>query len=156
VATEGHQYRTGGVNMDECGFTAKVSELIDGELDPEQIEPVILHLEACLICRQARQDFLDARNRIRDYSVTADAAAQARVLERIAGRRRIAWWRRSISIPIPVAASALLLIVGIAVWIGVHRPTDSAGNERRMTVTQTASDQDSNGLVSLSRYDTGG
>jgi anti-sigma factor RsiW len=141
--------------MNECGFTAKVSELIDGELDPDQIEPVTLHLASCPICRQAREDFLDARSRIRDYSVTADAAARARTLEEIVGRRRIPWWRRSISVPLPVAAAALLLIVGVAVWIRTHGTTSSVG-DRRIAVTQTAADENSNDVASLSRYDAGG
>ena len=71
-----------------CGFTEKISSLIDGELSPVEAREVERHLVTCEQCAEARADFLNLRSQISGYEASATGAVQNRALEKIlaAGR----------------------------------------------------------------------
>ncbi|HEY9282300.1 MAG TPA: zf-HC2 domain-containing protein, partial [Pyrinomonadaceae bacterium] len=74
--------------MRNCDWTEKVSLLIDGELGSEESRSVETHLDDCLACRAAREDFLLLRRRISSYQPDVSLAAQREALRNIlaAGR----------------------------------------------------------------------
>jgi hypothetical protein len=75
-----------------CGFTEKISSLIDGELSPVEAREVERHVLTCEQCEEARADFLNLRSQISGYEASATAAIQNRALEKIlaAGRDKAA------------------------------------------------------------------
>ena len=66
-----------------CGFTEKISPLIDGELPAIEAREVERHLVTCEQCEEARADFLNLRSQISGYEVSTTAAIQNRALEKI-------------------------------------------------------------------------
>jgi hypothetical protein len=67
----------------KCVWTQKVSLLIDGELGRDSIREVERHLDACVDCQEAREDFLLLRRRINAYRIDLDAFAKQRSLKNI-------------------------------------------------------------------------
>lgn len=76
----------------DCGFTEKISSLIDGELSAVEAREVERHLLTCAQCEEARTDFLNFRSQISSYEASATGAIQNRALEKIlaAGRSQAA------------------------------------------------------------------
>ena len=74
-----------------CGFTEKISSLIDGELAPVEQREVERHLLSCAQCEEARADFLNLRSQISSYKASLSPEVQNRALAKIlVGRDRAA------------------------------------------------------------------
>lgn len=107
-----------------CGFTEKISSLIDGELSPAEAREVERHLLTCTQCEEARADFLNLRSQISSYEASLPGEVQNRALAKIlaAGRRerrasgsRVSWgWNWG------YAAVALASIAIVALIIGLN------------------------------------
>ena len=70
-----------------CGFTEKISSLIDGELSAGEAREVERHLVMCAQCAEARADFLSLRSQIASFEPSLTPAVQNRALAKILGRR---------------------------------------------------------------------
>lgn len=88
-----------------CGFEEDVSALFDGELPEEEAARVRAHMEGCASCRPLLDDFESVRAQVRSLRVTTS------------------WWRRRVSIPLPLAAALALLIVA-APFVAYRRPEE--------------------------------
>src|SRR5690348_4933805 len=66
-----------------CGFTEKISSLIDGELAPAEVREVERHLVMCAQCAEARADFLSLRSQIAGFEPSLAPAVQNRALAKI-------------------------------------------------------------------------
>ena len=129
-----------------CGFTEKISSLIDGELSPVEAREVERHLVTCQQCEEARADFLNLRSQISSYEASLPSAVQNRALEKIlsAGRGKAAAPRvgRSWSWNWGYAAVALasIAIVALIGWkiIGLNFDQGPA-QVARQSPTPTAS-----------------
>ncbi len=66
-----------------CGFTEKISSLIDGELSPAEAREVERHLLTCVRCAEARADFLSLRSQISSFEASLPGAVQNRALAKI-------------------------------------------------------------------------
>ncbi|HEV2704509.1 MAG TPA: zf-HC2 domain-containing protein [Pyrinomonadaceae bacterium] len=66
-----------------CEWTEKISLLIDGELARDEAETAEHHLRACVVCRQAREDFLHLRAHISAYRADLDPRTQRAALAEI-------------------------------------------------------------------------
>src|SRR6185369_3699039 len=71
-----------------CGFTEKISSLIDGELSPAEAREVERHLVMCAQCAEARADFLSLRSQIASFEPSLTPAVQNRALAKILSSRR--------------------------------------------------------------------
>ena len=69
-----------------CGFTEKISSLIDGELSPVEAREVERHLVMCGQCAEARADFLSLRSQIASFEPSLTPTVQNRALAKILGR----------------------------------------------------------------------
>src|SRR5689334_12672593 len=70
-----------------CGFTEKISSLIDGELSPAEAREVERHLVMCAQCAEARADFLSLRSQIASFEPSLTPAVQNRALAKILSTR---------------------------------------------------------------------
>src|SRR5829696_6612073 len=66
-----------------CGFTEKISSLIDGELSPAEAREVERHLLTCVQCAEARADFLSLRSHISSFEASLPGVVQNRALAKI-------------------------------------------------------------------------
>jgi outer membrane biosynthesis protein TonB len=71
-----------------CGFTEKISSLIDGELAPAEAREVERHLVMCAQCAEARADFLSLRSQIANFEPSLTPAVQNRALAKILSTSR--------------------------------------------------------------------
>jgi hypothetical protein len=71
-----------------CGFTEKISSLIDGELSPAEAREVERHLMTCAHCMEARADFLNLRSQIAGFEPSLAPAVQNRALAKILSAKR--------------------------------------------------------------------
>lgn len=108
-----------------CGFTEKISSLIDGELSPVEQREVERHLLSCAQCEEVRADFLNLRSQISSYEASATGEVHNRALAKIlsgarSGREasapRLTWgWNWG------YAAGALASVAIVALVIGLIR-----------------------------------
>lgn len=115
----------------DCTFTEKVSLLIDGELNEDEVRQTKRHLEDCAICCQAQEDFLRLRQKLQAYPLAVDLEAQQRAINHIlkarpAGAGRPAFWRRRVALPVPALALLALLLIAVSVWAISLRLSKSA------------------------------
>src|ERR1051325_4866068 len=106
-----------------CGFTDKISSLIDGELSPAEAREVERHLVMCAQCAEARADFLSLRSQIAGFEPSLTPAVQNRALAKILSTRRgerrasslgVRWrWDWSSGLAALVFASLVIAAVGI-------------------------------------------
>jgi hypothetical protein len=71
-----------------CGFTEKISSLIDGELAPGEAREVERHLLTCSQCEEARADFLNLRSQISGFEASLPGEVQNRALAKILAEGR--------------------------------------------------------------------
>lgn len=69
------------------------------------------------------------------------------------GRKPSVWWRRSISIPIPIAAAAVLLLVRATIW-NLIRPANSAP-QTAATQAPTKDASSPSELPAIAYFETG-
>jgi predicted anti-sigma-YlaC factor YlaD len=100
----------------DCEFTEKVSLLLDEELTPDDALRVKEHIGVCPACQQAQDDFLRLRHELKAYDFQPQPFAQAGTLAHILKRETLPLWRRSVSMPVPLMALLLAIIVGLGVW----------------------------------------
>ena len=50
--------------MKRCEFSAEISSLIDGELEPQKEEAILKHLDSCEECNAVFEEFLNLENLI--------------------------------------------------------------------------------------------
>jgi anti-sigma factor RsiW len=111
-----------------CPDRQLLSVFIDGELPSPWREKMAEHLAACPDCsaRVALYRSLGSVSPADSAAPSAEAerieAAKARVWREIAGlkavERRPAAWIRPISLPLPAAVAAVLLVAFVAAWAG--------------------------------------
>jgi hypothetical protein len=105
-----------------CPEKEALSAFIDGEIEAPWHAEIEEHLQSCVLCRSAVQALLDLGNLVRTAEEPDHASAMAAVERRIADmrnlsdQRRGSFWRRPITIPMPVAgmAAALIIFLGTA------------------------------------------
>ncbi len=113
-----------------CGFEEEVSALFDGELPEGDAARVRAHVASCASCRELLGDFESVRAQVRSLRVTTS------------------WWRRRVSIPLPLAAALALLVVA-APFAAYRR-----AGPPRVAAPQTVVRRAGSGL--LAQYDGGG
>lgn len=119
-----------------CGFTEKVSLLIDGELSPAEAREVERHLLTCAQCEAARADFLNLRSEISSYKTWSPAVVQNRALAKIlAAKRRDRRasgfglglnWNWGYGAVALTSIAIVTLIVGLIVFNSSQRPEQVA------------------------------
>jgi anti-sigma factor RsiW len=112
-------------------YQVKVSVMMDNELSDSEGEELLSHLGNCRACRQEFRSQLALRSGLKeDVPLLAPRELDEKVLGRLheagrpsaAGRRLgAAIWRRTVSMPLPLAAvlAGLLLVAGLgltSVW----------------------------------------
>lgn len=131
-------------------FEEQVSAYIDHELHDDEAGALFMHLGGCASCRKAMTEALDLGSGLRDQApLLAPNELDEKVLSIV--RRRQFWissrhavpatvWQRRISMRIPVAAAAMLILLfgsffASMLWLG---PDESADNLKVQTVFLTA------------------
>lgn len=107
-----------------CGFTEKISSLIDGELGAAEAREVERHLVSCAQCEEVRADFLSLRSQISNYEASLPAQVQNRALAKILGggeERKAPAPRVTFGWNWGYAAGALAAIAIVALFIGLIR-----------------------------------
>ena len=121
-----------------CGFTEKISALIDGELSPAEAREVEHHVLTCSECEQLRADFLNLRSQITSLETSLQPEVQNRALQKILARRAT---RRGLqwSFGIPSVAFAALLIVAAIIGFVAYQKSNQREHKEVATVVQTPS-----------------
>ena len=112
----------------DCEFLERVSLLVDGELSREESDRVREHIAACAVCRRAEQEFLLLRRQIRSYNPAPGAYDRASALRKITER----WWEKKIALPVPVFATAVLLVLAFVTWSLAARPPAAAPGAKQV------------------------
>jgi len=102
-----------------CGFTEKISSLIDGELSPAEAREVERHLLTCAQCEEARADFLSLRSQISSFEASSPAEVQNRALAKILGKRGASGAKVALEWNWGYAAVALASIAIVTLIIGL-------------------------------------
>ena len=108
-----------------CGFTEKISSLIDGELSPAEAREVERHLVMCAQCAEARADFLSFRSQIASFEPTLTPAVQNRALAKILSTRRGerrapglgVTWKWGWSSGLSALAFAVIVIAAVSIFL---------------------------------------
>lgn len=122
--TDGFQVR----EMD-CNWTEKISQLVDGELTPEEAGAVERHAADCPACRHAREDFMLLRQQLVSYRAVSNPLAERQALSKILGDASgargasIGWRERAASVfalpRLNPAFTAAAAMIAVAVLIGL-------------------------------------
>lgn len=134
----------------ECPQLFKVSLLVDGELTPDEEARLREHLGDCPQCRQAWADFSDMRREIRSIEPQAVQNAE-HVLANILAPPKSGFWHRTIQVPAPLAAAAVVLLAVLVLWMGTLQwgRTSAPGSAPDSLVSQGQG-------IDLARFDHGG
>lgn len=100
-----------------CGFTEKISSLIDGELPAGEAREVERHLLTCAQCAEARADFLNLRSQISGFEAALPGEVQNRALAKILAKRGASGARLNWGWNWGYAAVALASIVIVALVV---------------------------------------
>jgi hypothetical protein len=121
-----------------CGFTEKISSLIDGELSPAEAREVERHLVMCAQCAEARADFLSLRSQIASFEPSLTPVVQKRALAKILSTRRGerkasgagVFWKWDWSSGLAALAFAVILIAAVGIFlIPSKQPQQVASNK---------------------------
>jgi len=109
-----------------CPDRQILSVYFDGELDSPWKEKFEKHLEACPSCREHLAAYQVTRQRLVESPFNREQAALDRILEKtgyaVKPRRR--FWTGSVTLPIPVASAAgLIMILTLAALIILRQPS---------------------------------
>ena len=123
-----------------CGFTEKVSSLIDGELSPTEAREVERHLLGCNDCQQLRADFLNLRSELTNFETSLQPAVQNRALKKILGTERRAPARRlQWSFGTQAVAFATLALVAAIIGLFVYRSSKQPVHPQEQVAIRTPS-----------------
>ncbi len=123
-----------------CGFTEKVSSLIDGELSATAAREVERHLLDCNDCQQLRADFLSLRSEITSFETSLQPAVQNRALKKILGTERRAPARRlQWSFGTQAAAFATLALIAAIIGLFVYQSSNRPAQQPQQVAVSTAS-----------------
>jgi anti-sigma factor RsiW len=95
-------------------FTELVCLFVDGELAAERQNDMFRHLGECLECRSFLQGLLKIREIQHREQVTFPAEIDRVVLNAVNAQkptRVVSLWRKSISLPVPIAVAAAILVI---------------------------------------------
>ena len=140
-----------------CNLSEKVSLFVDHALTTEEADEMKKHLEVCLECRQAEQDFLRFRRQIKLYAAEADPFAERQALWRILTSQKTPLWRRRVALPVPVVAIAFAIVLVLSAWSILFRgaripvPVDRV----RSTTVDSEAGKSNEAGIDLSRFDHG-
>jgi len=106
-------------------YEEQISALIDHELMDEEMGVLFAHLSTCRTCRHSLQSVLDLRSDLtREIPPMAPKELDEKVLQSdtrsmlYAGDRkplRLAVWKRRVSLPVPVAAAIMAILIASSV-----------------------------------------
>jgi putative zinc finger protein len=123
-----------------CGFTEKVSSLIDGELSATEAREVERHLLDCNDCQQLRADFLSLRSEITSFETSLQPAVQNRAVKKILGTERRAPARRlQWSFGTQAAAFATLALIAAIIGLFVYQSSNQPAQQPQQVAVSTAS-----------------
>lgn len=106
-------------------FERLISDQLDGELPAAEARALHDHLRDCASC----QEFADSCRRVRDViqRLPQPTGATATLLPQRAVN--VPWWRRRMSVPVPIAAGIVILLIGG--WaLSLRTPDTPAGRSR--------------------------
>jgi anti-sigma factor RsiW len=122
--TDGFQVR----EMD-CNWTEKISQLVDGELTPQEAGAVERHAADCSACQLAREDFMLLRQQLVSYRAESNPLAERQALRKILGDASgargtsVGWRERMASVfalpRLNPAFTAAAAMIAVAVLIGL-------------------------------------
>jgi hypothetical protein len=113
----------------ECSFRQWLSIYYDGEMDSPWKEKMEAHIAGCPDCAKQLATFKNISLTLAPAEDKLPDEAQQRVLQKLETSGHFsgyenhpAWtpslWKRSVSIPVPAAAAAVLMLIGLAfLWI---------------------------------------
>jgi len=113
----------------DCPQLASVSLLIDGELADEERSSLMEHLGICDACSRELEELRRLRSALSYIGV--DPSARQRISNSLLHLDpKMALARRTLSVPLPIAA-AILLLLGLSVignsYLGLHRQSEKQG-----------------------------
>lgn len=120
-----------------CGFTEKISSLIDGELSPAEAREVERHLLGCAQCEAARADFLNLRSQISGFEASLPGEVQNRELAKIVAKPTASGARLRLSWNWGYGAVAFASIAIVALIIGLsfyQRPPEEVASKSPVPV----------------------
>ena len=103
-------------------FEQLISDAVDGSLDDIQQEELRAHLRECERCREFQLSVTRSSalvQRLPEFDMTADRQFARHRSAAPGSLQRI--WHARISLPAPLAFAAIVVIVGLSVWIGLRR-----------------------------------
>ena len=119
----------------ECSFRRWISVYYDGEMDPQYKVKMESHIAGCPDCAKQLEEYKKISLSLAP-ALDNTEEAQQRVLQKLETGRlysgygnRPAWaapvWKRRVSIPIPAAAAAVLIIITLGfLWIRTPARTE--------------------------------
>ena len=102
-----------------------LSAYFDGELDRRKYARLEVHLRNCAACQTAFNNLLRLRETLRE-EIPVDFGSGARGFRHYALRSNFSRIGRGVSIPVPVAVAAFIMLFGTAVLNFLPRPLTSA------------------------------
>lgn len=137
-----------------CNFAAKVSILIDGELNDAESEKVRAHIEGCSVCQNLEKDFLFFREQIRESAADFEIEQLKTVFP---SKRKISVWKKGISLPVPIFAAFVLVLIGLGAWaISLRFSQTNEIVVENPSKKLPEKNNNQSGEISLARYDNGG
>ena len=128
-----------------CGFTEKISSLIDGELPAVEAREVERHLLTCAQCAEARADFLNLRSQISGFETSLPGDVQNRALAKILANRGTsgaAGWNWGWNWGYAAVALASIVIVALVAWkiIGLNLDGSASQVARQSPIPASSPD----------------
>jgi len=138
-----------------CSFEEKVSMLIDGELSDSESLRVRAHIAGCAECLETEKDFLFFRQQLRESA--SEFVGEKMTTPQIFPVKKKSFWRKGISIPIPVFAIFILILCGLSFWLIASRFGQSGETAVENSVKNLPAKIDkTSGEISIAQYDNGG
>ena len=137
-----------------CSFAEKVSMLIDGELSESESNQLRKHLVECAECQDLEKDFLFFRERIKE---TANFTAERMTTPIFPSEKRLPFWKRGISIPVPILSLLILAAVGLSIWL-ISSEANRIGEiaTEKSAKNSPVKPEDTLSEFSIARFDKGG